>query len=59
MTNGARVSGEPLCLCARKQPTSDEGLRDRHRVGFPRQTQHGEKHSSRSKYNFYRTLALR
>lgn len=59
MTNGAHVSGKPLCLCAPKQPTSDEGLRDRHRVGFPRQTQCGEKHSSRSKYIFYRTLALR
>lgn len=59
MTNGAHVSGKPLCLCAHKQPTSDEGFRDRHRVGFPRQTHSGEKHSSRSKYIFYRTWAPR
>lgn len=59
MTDETHVSGGPLCLCARQRATLEEGLGDRHRVGFPCQAQCGEKHSSRSKYIFYGTSALR
>lgn len=59
MTDETHVSGGPLCLCARQRPTLEEGLGDRRRVGFPRQAQCGEEHSSSWKYVFYGTPALR